>query len=444
MKIFGSRKSKKEASAAKHEDDSSRKEPIQYWLPSLEYRFSEIVKKMGFENGLLRLDKVIFEKYIEAYEENKRLGLLISRLEKEAEEKEKEFLKTTQDRADWMATVIRKKQEHDHQLEEKRRFERLLQYWKEQYQKAMNIFSENRPAYGWVGTLLLVAAGVIFILTDISIIKVVAYAVLDMGGNEPLIFAIGIGFLTIVMKPLVDRVFEKPYLQGNRLYMHGLLIFVSLLTILALGLMGNFRYDDLLHSLIGDDSIGSYYGKGYVAWMFILTSILFAIAGAICFSIGMPVFRQHTNFMANRISIQFKKRYCQNKINRANQKWREAENDWKIAEQKLLLLPNSFILEAELKRLKLDIEIARAAQHQAHTEAVLAIYRDSFQRGERFVPSEEELHKLGLVIPIEQNPYKYLLDRKSSGSNLFNSQYLHEYIRRKIHDKNKLNGVDKH
>lgn len=446
-------------------------EPLTYSLPSLHYRYAEHIGKRGFSNGLLRIEQQTFESYIEAYEENKRIGAMISKMESEARQKEQKIQTTEEIRDVLQANIIRKKQEQDREEKEAARLKIGWQELQERLVAVRDNFVNNGPAYGWIGTLLFMAAGIIFILTDISIIETIAGDALDMGPKEAGTFALGVASLAIVLKPLVDRVFEKPYQKGNTVWMHGLLITVGVSTIILLGVMGAYRNDAYIANKSKEQLteeirfIKQQMGKGEytgsdtdleqkqeelnkvievfnskkVMIIFIFSSILFAVAGAICFSIGVPAFRKHTNRIIEKYSLMWQIWRSHKRVAQADKNARFAENEWKIAEQKLPLLPNLTILEAELRRLILDIQVARAAQHQAHTAAVLAIYRDNYQRGERYIPSEEELAQFEVLLA-EQNGIKsrnYQLNRQFSGSNLFNSQYLHEYIRQKIHKDNK-------
>lgn len=445
--------------------------PVTYSLPSLHYRYAEHIGKRGFSNGLLRIPKKTYKQYIEAYEENKRLGIVIRNMEQEALLKEQKIKATEEVRDVLQSNIIRQKQEQDRQEKEVGRLKSGWQELQERFITARNNFISNRPAYGWIGTLLFIAAGVIFILTDISILNTIAGDALDMGKKEAATFALGVAFLAIVIKPLVDRVFEKPYQKGNTVWMHGLLITVGLSTILLLGVMGAYRNDayiankkeqqlnaeiEMIEGEIGRgersasdpeleqkqkelNEVILLYNSNKVMLIFVFSSVLFAVAGAICFSIGVPAFRKHTNRIIEKNFISWQIRKAEKRVEQADKNARFAENEWKIAAQKLPLLPNLSILEAELRRLLLDIQVARAAQHQAHTTAVLAIYQDNYQRGERYIPSEEELAQFEVLLA-EQNGIKsrnYQLNRQFSGSNLFNSQYLHEYIRQKIHKDNK-------
>lgn len=445
--------------------------PVTYSLPSLYYRYAEHIGKRGFSNGLLRIPQETFEKYIEAYEENKRLGVAISMMEVEAQVKGQKIRQTEELRDQLQATIIRQKQESEQQEKTQSQFRQTLNEIRDRLNTLQEKFRDMPPAYGWIGTILFIAAGVIFIITDINIIRTIARSALNMDPDEIFIFALGVAFLAIILKPLVDRVFEKPYQEGRRGWMHGLLIIVGVSTVLMLGLMGAYRndvrnalkerttlkvkkaeieeeiglgnqtskdqeYEEVKRQLeVAENKLSS----GKVTWIFILSSVLFAVGGAICFSIGVPALRQHTNREIERLRLRWQYRKHNKRLAVAERNFQEAENAWKIAEQKLPLLPNLIILEGELRRLKQDIQVARMAQHQFHTEAVLAIYRDNYQRGERYIPSEEELEVFEAMLA-EQNGVQsrnYQLNRQFSGSNLFNSQYLHEYIRQHIHKENK-------
>ena len=182
---------------------------------------------------------------------------------------------------------------------------------KQLFDKRDHIF----PEYGWIPALLFFVAGVLFILADISVTEDIAYNGFDMPKREGRLFAIGLAFTVFLIKPLLDRMFEKPFQKAGyelkRVYKVVLFMITGFALIMLL-LLGHFRSDAKLSKLekaqyssilssdrasdIDKDNARLQVGKlsnalgqnWWGRWGIVLSTLIFAIGGAMCLAVAFP------------------------------------------------------------------------------------------------------------------------------------------------------------
>lgn len=186
-------------------------------------------------------------------------------------------------------------------------------------QERENLRNKN----SFLSGVLFLAAAIVFILGDLIIShEIVAYALNIKNTVEAWSFALGLAMVSVLLKPAYDRLIEYPYsqdktLNSKRVYLI-FKILVVLFTILTLCILGYFRYEayrtdqlkininsnivslqdeenpqalHLIESLskksesLSQDLVNSNSGM----WSFVLSGVMFAIAGAICLGIAFPI-----------------------------------------------------------------------------------------------------------------------------------------------------------
>lgn len=200
-----------------------------------------------------------------------------------------------------------------------------------------------RPAYSVAAGLLFLLAGVVFMAGDLVISHdIVAYALNIRNSTEAWAFAGGLAALSLLAKPAYDRLIEAPYLENNspaagRRYR----VFKGLLLLLAVGtlfVLGWFRYEAYRTNQIKADLnrtvralqsaepsaetlqqterllrqgqqlnlelVNSPWGR----FSFVLTGILFALAGAVCLGISLPVLTAYVRRWAQLPRLQRRQR----------------------------------------------------------------------------------------------------------------------------------------
>ena len=163
---------------------------------------------------------------------------------------------------------------------------------------------EHRGSGSLAQTLIYLAAGALFILGDVVMARVIVADAFNMAGWEATLFACGLAMVSILIKPAYDRLFEKPYRNGNVRRFAWVICTLAVVSFVTLGVLGAFRSEAYGNSIrmdrvtdtqnmssaaasealtkIEDRMLAS--RLGYAS--FILSGILFAAAGAVTLSIG--------------------------------------------------------------------------------------------------------------------------------------------------------------
>ncbi len=198
---------------------------------------------------------------------------------------------------------------------------------------------KSESPYSLFAGILYLFAGVAFVAGDLIIShEIVAYALNIRNNFEAWAFAIGLAMLSILLKPAYERLVEQPYLtdynaKTKKVYgiFQGFLLVFSIGTMLVLGW---FRYEayktDKLKEGINkqikamqvntipldpttaqpsdnqaliqkmDEQLKAYdklnidlVNSPWALMSFVLSGILFAIAGAICLGIALPVMQSY-------------------------------------------------------------------------------------------------------------------------------------------------------
>ena len=187
------------------------------------------------------------------------------------------------------------------------------------------------PDYSLLAGLLFLVAGISFLAGDLIIShEIVAYALNIRETNEAWAFAVGLAMVSILLKPAYDRLVEQPYLENpeqNRTKYARFKVTLAVFSLLTLAVLGWFRYEayrtDQLKAAINKSvrqlqlntdpssaaqtldastlikiekqlSASSELNLALVnsPWAmlsFVLSGILFALAGAVCLGISLPI-----------------------------------------------------------------------------------------------------------------------------------------------------------
>ena len=187
------------------------------------------------------------------------------------------------------------------------------------------------PEYSLLAGLLFLVAGVSFLAGDLIIShEIVAYALNIRDTNEAWAFAVGLAMVSILLKPAYDRLIEQPYLENpeqNRTKYERFKVTLAVFSLLTLAVLGWFRYEayrtDQLKAAINKSvrqlqlntdpsaatqtldastlsKIEKQLGESselnlalvnspWAMLSFVLSGILFALAGAVCLGIALPI-----------------------------------------------------------------------------------------------------------------------------------------------------------
>jgi|UPI000592159C uncharacterized integral membrane protein len=448
----------------------------------------------GFTNGLLKIDPDFFDLWVEAFDREKLYDRKLLDLKRQKEGIRARIIQTEQKRELLEEAVVSNDRFGQ---ETKRKIDQLderMVLQQEKEEALEQAIEDSTPHYKAASVTLFLFGGLVFILADVLFSQNVLTNVLDMPGWEAWILAIAVGALTFAIKPAVDRVFEQPFIKGeNKRRNHAFLIVVSLLILTALGMLGAYRNQaqyyveqrtGLQNEIAGlenrvalgltvteDNQASGLNGemrkldeKLYLDWRvntgFILISILFALAGAICFSIGLPagskliVRQKHRKRLREMLTaLELKKKELDNLYD----KLAEHEIAAKTSRQQLEHLPDPEDLRAEEKVLS-DKELLLQEERTAYrAQRHKTWYKLGYLRGEKYSLSDKLVvhpYTLGTMFDNVNNPRrgksspkKRMLRKKpqrdSAPSRSVN--YMHEQLREMIdynfNKQQNLNGT---
>jgi hypothetical protein len=467
------------------------------------YSVTPFTYEEGLLNGVLKIDKEVYQQFIESTERKKFTSVKLEKVREEIRKKEDEIREIREKNESLMEQVIRSakqilslEQAIQHLTAKKRE-------WQEQSQKAEQERKEINPYYNWLVAAIFIIAGVAFIIAEIYISKQVLYDALDMNPSEAWTLAIAIALTAFIVKPAVDRIFEEPFLSGkNKVRSFVLLGTVAVMSLVALGSFGYYRnesallrqnlelYEGQKRSLNDqiafsapstnietlkvelaslDDLIIETKNRLYTApaikLSFTLTSILFALAGAICFSIGLPVIKFTAKKRKLRKKIEGYKLNLERDdviIQETERKIQTAAADKELAEFKHRELPSLEVLETSIAQLKEEEKeiFEQFLEHQVATE--VSWYQEAYLRGERIEMTNDLYLSPYQIFKWLRLPYQNHTPKGPGGGNRssrndqddfqafdssgeeINGEYLHERLRNLLkynfQNKPKQNG----
>ncbi|QIP14443.1 hypothetical protein G8759_18380 [Spirosoma aureum] len=333
------------------------------------------------------------------------------------------------------------------------------------------------PDYSLLAGLLFLVAGISFLAGDLIIShEIVAYALNIRNTNEAWAFAVGLAMVSILLKPAYDRLIEKPYQENpekNRGKYERFKIALALFSVLTLAVLGWFRYEayrtDQLKAAINKSvrqlqlntdptaatqtlspstlskieqqlSESSELNLALVnsPWAllsFVLSGILFALAGAVCLGIALPVL---SAFWFRWLQADIKLWKLRRRIKRLNQEI--APLDAQLAEQRtqqnvlqhnLDLLPVLDELKEKRQAATDELNELLAELKLAQTDSRISNFNDGYGQGEatRTGLSDEEQRQLrkemlslqngnrinGSNRPVEPRPNGATPDKNTNG-----------------------------
>ena len=298
------------------------------------------------------------------------------------------------------------------------------------------------PDYSLLAGLLFLVAGISFLAGDLIIShEIVAYALNIRNTNEAWAFAVGLAMVSILLKPAYDRLIEKPYqedpVKNGRRYGRFKMA-LAVFSVLTLAVLGWFRYEayrtDQLKAAINksvrqlqlntdptaDTPILSpstlnkiekqlsesselnlaLVNSPWALLSFVLSGILFALAGAVCLGIALPVL---SAFWFRWLQADIKLWKLRRRIKRVDKEITPLETQ--LAEQRtrqqvlqhnLDLLPALDELKAQRQSITADISELLSELKLAQTDSRISNYNDGYGQGEatRTVLSEDEQRQL--------------------------------------------------
>ncbi|MFD1141348.1 hypothetical protein ACFQ4C_09520 [Larkinella insperata] len=299
--------------------------------------------------------------------------------------------------------------------------------------------------YSLFAGLIFVAAGISFVAGDLIIShEIVAYALNIRNNTEAWMFAVGLAMVSILLKPAYDRLVEEPYLSNSSpeatkrygWFKMGL----AILSVITLVILGWFRYDayrtDKLKEAINksikniqlnatpldpanpnpvadqkvlqrieqqlqqsDELNLQLVNSPWALLSFVLSGVLFALAGAVCLGIGLPVLQKFWFRWLQADPRLWRLRRRRKKLEKnhqaAQQEVAKHLTQKNIMEHELDVLPALDELRQRKQQLTNEIDQLLEDRKLARTDSRIASYNDGYEKGmaARQAMSEEEYNQ---------------------------------------------------
>ncbi len=365
------------------------------------YPFSDFSYDQGFADGAMKLrDLPHYESFATSLEKKQLAEQLLARCRYEKQRLEAEIAQIKQKTVDLYRTVFDKegflvfaKTRLEEYLAER---ERLKEEVHQLYVKRSEIKSESTVVVG----LMMLLAGFVFICSDVLITQGLLQKGLSMPRVESWILAVSLSLTAFAIKPAFDRIFEKPYIQHGKIKRnHSMLLVLSGLVVIMLGVLGWIRGDSFLILLKIDMETPDYMNewmallaRPHITFLFVLASILFALVGALCLSIGFRNMQKFVKRYELRNESKESKRYqvhAENRIYEMRDLSYRAKKDLEISKKEIELLP--LLRHVEIKLANLSQEEKELLTHlaEANATAQSSWYKEGAARGEQFRISGE-------------------------------------------------------
>ncbi|MCY7350116.1 MAG: hypothetical protein LH606_05555 [Cytophagaceae bacterium] len=379
----------------------------------------------GYTSGLEQVNKDSYEGYLSSRVNLERLNERIAenrqRLDRIAGE-----IATTRDRR---KSAFDPLQGHLYEIglaeKEVARLDKSIAINEEETQRLRDKRRRTESAYAFLAGLLYLVAGVLFVGGDLIIShEIVAYALNIRNNVEAWSFAVGLAMISILLKPAYERLIEQPYLENEMpnarrnyaWFIGGLVVF----TIATMFVLGWFRYEayktDKLKQEINKTirniqsqqtdpaSVGvvgqvdrelqkmdalnqTLVTSGWALLSFVLTGILFAIAGAVCLGVAFPILQSYWQRWI-QIPIRMGKMRRERRrltTNLVASDQRLALNGMKkaIFENELTTLPDPARLETEQQALRDELDELLKDSRFSEIDSRIAAFNDGYQKGDQ-------------------------------------------------------------
>lgn len=358
----------------------------------------------GFENGLENLEKSNYEGFLSSEVSFDWLTETKQYYHEQLVETNETISKTKADTLEILKEKQTKGQifeEQDHLVKHQ---ENEIAFHQNRIAEIKEEKAKTHTSYPFLAGILYFVAGATFIAGDLIIShEIVAYALNIRNTFEAWAFAVGLASVSVLLKPAYERLIEQPYLNNynektkkNYGYFQIILLVISIST---LTILGWFRYeayktDKLKESinreikslqlentpLVADagavanpvitqkieEKLKAYdllnqklVDSPWALLSFVLSGVLFALAGAICLGIAFPIlhvyWKRWLQLHPVRNRAQRKIRKHTKVLNEIKKPWITAKKALEYEDARLALFPN--LEELSVKKQKLESDL---------------------------------------------------------------------------------------
>lgn len=360
------------------------------------YNFSDFSYDTGFADGALRLGELPhYETFSTNLEKRDLAEQLLERCRQEIVRLKTELASIKQRTLELYSTIFDR--------EEKVRFTEIR--LKEAYQKKEELKNEIQilesrrrlidPENSWFVASLLLISGFAFIVADVLITKDIMEQVLSLSKSDSWIISISISLTVFGIKPVIDRVFERPRWEQNKIVRNNVLLIVTgILILILLALLGYIRVKGYSIIVVGanSDALLEIFKNPSLLAVFVIASMLFAIVGALCLSMGFRSLEQNTErwrLSGKRDNAIRLLSFQENRIFELLEIETKHRKELREAQKELELQASQAQLEMRLAGLESQEKDLMGLVAEANSTAQAAWYREGAARGERFNVSGE-------------------------------------------------------
>lgn len=366
------------------------------------YTFSDLSYDTGFADGALQLENMPHYEVFSSHLEKKQLAEdLLARCRVLISEAKSELAFIKKHTAEIYSVVFDREEKIRVAVERLDEFKQKRQDYASAIQTIEADRRQIKPENSWVAATIVLLSGFAFILADVLITEEIMEDVLSMKPFEAWIIAISISLTVFGVKPLIDRVFERPRWENNKILRNNILLIVTgLFVLIMLALLGYLRvkgYELLLRDSSSEEGVnteewGKIFSDPSLFGIFIFASMLFAVVGALCLSIGFRSVEQHIERWKMAISVRNLRRdilFQENRLFELQEVVTRYRKELRESQKELELLPSKAKLEIDLARLQSEEKDLMALIAEANATAQSAWYREGAARGAQFNISGE-------------------------------------------------------
>lgn len=419
------------------------------------YRVTPFVYNQGFINGVLRVDTDDFHDFIHGNEQKKKYYVRLKKINEEVKSLQQGIWDNEKRIEDCQQRIVQSKHRIpiiETEIAENQDGQKQFNLTIECLQKECDNIN---PYYnGWVAAFFILVA-LLFVVAEVWITADIFFNIIGLPKSTAFLIASAIACTSFAIKPAVDRIFEEPHLQGiRRNYMKTLLAVFSIMALTTLGFLGYYRNTAEAERIsmrskanaevnatidLGNiDSVQSNTEEIYnpvnhsaIIVVYTLLSILFAVAGAICFSIGIPVFnlQKRKKLLQQNIEqlrSQLEKLIVQ--LHDLRKELVEKRADEELAGLALIRLPENQLLLDRLRDIQTQELLEWEYFFQYQETAEKGWYEEGRERGKKYELADKPIFG---PIDIEDSP-GFQNGADNMTVEFIPGRYLHERVRKMI------------
>jgi len=254
----------------------------------------------GQYDGGLAIDNDAFAEFLQAATRREHLSERIATLQKQREQLQEQLQRAEAAQIS-AQTLPERLQALERALPEARQRLEQVRRQREQCEQELQALRRSPEVPSLVQVLMYGAAGVAFLVGDIIVSKEIVAQVLYLPLEyERWLFALGLACITFVLKVAYDRLVELPFWQHIRRRFEVVILSISALALITLVFMGALRTQEIQRQHLlrsTEQTVWSLEAESpsvqqqiptpdntVLLVTFILSAVMFATAGAVCFS----------------------------------------------------------------------------------------------------------------------------------------------------------------